>query len=186
MMITEGLAEIKVIKSRIATKQQFVLDYVCRPENLKDPLEKDGGSYKQIEETRQSIADLEKRIVAIRRGIDEANKSRELTLNGVTMSIADWITWAREVAPNRRQFLTRLRQTVTTSRDQTTRGQSRTARGLMTQMTDQREQKPTEYVVSLDESALAKEIEMLEDTIGSLDGQLSLINATTTIEIKDG
>jgi hypothetical protein len=42
--------------------------------------------------------------------------------------------------------------------------------------------KPTDYIVNIDEARLAKEIEDLEETLGTLDGQLSLKNATVMIE----
>ena len=44
-------------------------------------------------------------------------------------------------------------------------------------------QKPTDIIVNVNEQELAKQIEVLEEMLGVLDGQLSLKNATMTIDI---
>lgn len=42
--------------------------------------------------------------------------------------------------------------------------------------------KPTDIVVNVDEQQLAKDIERLEETLGTLDGVLSLKNATVMLD----
>lgn len=178
LTITEALAEIKTINKRIEKKREFVLHYLYRQEGLKDPLEKDGGSVDVIARERQGIADLEARIVTLRRGIQRANDTTMVTINGMSNTIGDWLTWRRDVAPNMQGFMSMIRQRLAMMRDQAKRGGS----AVIQQNVVSPDTKPTDYIVNVDEADLAKEIEALEDTLGQLDGQLSLKNATIMIE----
>lgn len=173
--ITEALAEIKTLQKRIEKKREFVGQYLARQDGIKDPLEKDGGSFQAIARERQAIGDLETRIVLLRRGIQTANEATPVTINGVTRSVADWLVWRRDVAPGHQQFLGRLRQQLNVVRDQARKqGVGLLAAGTLAE-------KPTDIVVNINEQDLAAEIERLEDTLGQLDGQLSLKNATVPI-----
>lgn len=82
--ITEALAEIKTIGKRIEKKREFIGGFLARQDGVRDPLEKDGGSAKAIAGERQSVNDLEDRIVALRRGIQRANDETSVTINGIT------------------------------------------------------------------------------------------------------
>lgn len=179
MTITEALAEIKTISKRIEKKREFVLGYLFRQEGLKDPLEKDGGSVEAIRREAQAVTDLEARIVTLRRGIARANEATSVTVNGRTHSIADWLTWRRDVAPGVQQFQGQVRSRLNLLREQAKRGGSAVIGAVASVSTDA---KPTDYVVNIDEGGLAKDIERIEETLGILDGQLSLKNATIMIE----
>jgi len=174
--ITEALAEIKTIGKRIEAKRDHILSYLARQEGVKDPLEKDGGSAEMIRRERQSISDLEDRIVYLRRGILRANSTIEITINGSTRSIADWLTWRRDVQPGQQVLLTRLRAGLAQVRDQAKR------QGVQTVAKDADAKVPQDLVVNIDEAELARQIETMEDTMGQLDGQLSLKNATVQID----
>lgn len=176
-MITEALAEIKTIAKRITTKREFIGGYLARQEGVKDPLEKDGGSIAVIRQERQAIHDLESRIVALRRGIQHANETTVVTINGASRSIADWLTWRRDVVPSHRTFLLSVRDSLGRLRDKAKREGITVIPGGTPG-----EAQPTDFVVNIDERALAQEIEQLEDTLGQLDGQLSLVNATVPIQ----
>lgn len=167
MTITEALAEIKTILKRIQSKKEFIGQYLIRLENVKDPLEKDGGSFKNIEQELQAISDLEDRIVELRRNIQSANEANTITLEGVTKSISDWLTWRREVASAHESFLLKVRRTL----DDTRVAQRRNF-GL---------EKPQEIVVNVDEKKLSADIEKVQNILGQLDGQLSLKNATIVL-----
>jgi hypothetical protein len=174
--ITEALAELKTIDKRIAKKREFVLTYLLRQEMFKDPLEKDGGSVSAIKRETQSIHDLEERKIVIRRAIQQANERNTVTVNKQARSIADWLVWRREVAPVYQQFLANLRSKIEQARVEAARrgaGVSGSAEAA----------KPTDVIVNVNEQELAREIEALEDILGTLDGQLSLKNATLLIEV---
>lgn len=177
MTITEGLAEIKTIGKRLEKKRQFVSSYLFRQEMVKDPLEKEGGSVTAIKRERQGIADLESRIVGIRRAIQKANTETTITVGTMAMSIADWLVWRREVAPGYRQFLADLRARISQVRAE---GQKK---GIGMVTAGESAQKPDDVVVNVSEQELASEIEGVEEILGALDGQLSLKNATVTIDV---
>ncbi len=177
--ITEALAEIKTTGKRIEKKREYVRGFLFRQDGVKDPLEKTvtGGSPAAIKAERQGIADLEENLLKMRRGIQRANEETMVTVLGIERSIADWLVWRRDVAPNQQAMLSLIRQTVNQARN-TARTQ-----GVNVLAPGQTGDKPQDYVINIDEAALAKEIEDLETTLGTLDGQLSLKNATVTFEI---
>src|SRR3990167_9133141 len=179
MTITEALAEIKTTGKRIAKKREAVACYIARQDNLKDPLANDGGSVEFIKRERQAIGDLENRIVELRAKIAAANARTGVTVEGETRSVADWLTYRREVAPGQQQFLNNLRGGLDGLRKQVA------AKGLglvnATATVNTAEVKPTDVWVNISEKGLAEEIEHLETVLGGLDGQLSITNATTTI-----
>lgn len=179
LTITEALAEIKTIGKRVEKKREYIRGFLFRQEGLKDPLEKDGGSIEVIRREMQSVEDLCKRIVTLRRGIARANDTTQVTVNEMTMSISDWLTWRRDVAPFHQQFLAQLRSQLGSLRTQATRGGHQVIGAVASVSSDA---KPTDYVVNIDEAQLAKSIEGMEEALGALDGQLSLKNATVMIE----
>lgn len=174
--ITEALAELKTIDKRIEKKRAFINQYAFRQEGLKDPLEKEGGSPKLITQEKQSIGDLLTRKIAIRRAIQNVNAETQVNILGATRSIADWLVWRRDVAPTERAFHGELRARLEAERNQARRNGA-------TVVQNGEAQKPSDVVVNFSEQELAKEIEALEETLGVLDGQLSLKNATLFIEV---
>lgn len=175
--ITEGLAEIKTIDKRIGKKQEFILSHLYRQEALKDPLEKQGGSIKAIEQEFQSIKDLEERKLTIRRAIQKANEETEVSINGETRTIADWLVWRREVSPNKQNFITQLINTINQVRN------TATQKGFGLVFEDGKAQNPQDFIVHFNEKQASEDAEKHEETLGTLDGQLSLKNATVMIEI---
>jgi hypothetical protein len=156
-------------------KRESVGQFLARQEGIKDPLEKEGGSEAFIKAERQSLTDLGFRVVALRRGIQLANEKTDITICGVTRTIADWLIWKRDVAAGEGQFLSRLRQSLNQVREQARKnGASMLAPGAIAE-------KPTDFVVNINEQELAKEIEQHEEILGALYGQHSLKNATTKI-----
>jgi hypothetical protein len=173
--ITEALAELKTIDKRIAKKREFVLAYLLRQEMFKDPLERDGGSVSAIKRETQAIRDLEERKIVIRRAIQRANEHNSVTVGKQSRSIADWLVWRREVAPVQQQFLASIRGKIEQARQEATRKGG----GLSTSAESA---KPNDVIVNINEQDLARDIEQLEEVLGALDGQLSLKNATLTID----
>lgn len=176
--ITEGLAEIKTINKRIEKKRQYIGQYVGRLEGVKDPLEKQGGSVAIIAQERQAMSDLEARIITIRRGIQQANDTTNITVESVTRTISEWLTWRRDVAPSRRVWLSSLRDGMKNLRENA----KRQGNAVVSATAVTAEQAPTDLVINIDEHELGQEIEQLENILGQLDGQLSLKNATVMID----
>jgi hypothetical protein len=173
--ITEALAEIKTISKRLEKKREFVLANLGRMDGIRDPFEAQGGAVAMVRAERQAIGDLEARVVAIRHAIARANSSETLVINGVSRSIADWLAWRREVAPGQQAFLGRIRQQLGAFRSQARQHNFTVlAPGQSGQMND--------ITLHVDELGLAKEIDQIEDTLGQLDGLLSLKNATVIVD----
>jgi hypothetical protein len=173
--ITEALADIKTTAKRIESKRAFVLSYVGRPDGIRDPLDKDGGSVESIRREEQAIGDLEARIVSLRRGIQRANDATVVEVAGVQHSISDWLVWRRDVAPKRTEFLAKLRQTLASIR------QNARQQGFNVIKPGETAEKQQDVVINVDEGALARDIEAMEKIKGDLDGVLSLKNATVQI-----
>lgn len=169
--ITEALAEIKTIVKRLEKKRAFVLAHVTRDDKLKDPLENAGGSATILKQERQSIDDLEARVVRLRNAINVSNQSTTLTVANDTRPVAEWLTWRREIMPTYRKFLVSLNNGIQNDRRDASYGRL--------------EADQPDMVVNIDERALGEEAEKLEEILGSLDGQLSLLNATTSIEVGE-
>ena len=175
LTITEALAEIKTASARIDKKREAVMRYFSRDSRLRDPLEVDGGSKEFVRRERQSIADLEERIVRIRSAIQEVNLHTPLTIGHRTNTVSQWLNWRREVSARHKGFLNQMAQALTAVRQNALR------QGM--QVTDKENYAPGDVLVMVNEQELAREIEELENVLGSLDGKLSLLNATTLIEV---
>ena len=175
LTITEALAEIKTVEKRIQKKREAILPFVFRQEMLRDPHEKDGGSAVVVQQELQAVGDLQERVIAIRRAIQEANSTTDITVGGETRSISDWLVWRREVAPQRQQLYVDIRNAINNMRAQAQQ------KGLQVVASESGNQ--SDIVVNVNEKKLAAQIEALEEVLGTLDGQLSLKNATVTIEL---
>lgn len=175
--ITEALADLKTLRARIDKKRESLGPYLARAEAIRDPLEKQGGSAKHIEQEIQAVADLERNFVQLRMRIAAANEATPITVAGVSKSIAEWIIWRREIAPHHKAWLMGMRQGIQQLRAKTQqRGGNMIASSVIS--TDA---KPDDIIVNIDERELDAQIERMEEVLGTLDGQLSLKNATTEI-----
>lgn len=176
--ITEALAELKTVAKRIEKKREFVVVSLARPEGARDPMEKEGGGEKRVAEERQAIGDLQERTIRIRRAIQQANEQNQISVEGETRSIADWLVWRREVAPERKKLLEAIRSGINYARSEARKRDSKMVGPGESASSFQ------DIVVNVSESDLAKEIEHMEAVLGTLDGQLSLKNATITIDVE--
>jgi hypothetical protein len=168
MTITEALAELKTIAKRLEKKREFVYSHLVYHASMKDPLTKDGGAATVLERERQGVADLEVRVVAIRTAIQRANLATMITVEGETKTIAEWLAWRKDVMPERKRFIGTMFNTIQQRRKEFTQKAAAT---------------PEDIVVNVDERALADAGEQLETIVATLDGQLSLKNATTTVTV---
>lgn len=173
LTIVEALQEVKTLQARIAKKREAIIRYFARDARLKDPLE--GGTQVWVQKERQGIGDLEERIVQIRTLIQQANQIHSLTVNGVTRTVAAWLNWRRDVSEGAKQFLNLMAAQVTAHRNNATR------QGQV--VTDKESGAPNEILIAVKEQELASQVEHMETVLGSLDGKLSLVNATMYIEL---
>lgn len=179
--ITEALAELKVIDKRLEKKKQFVLENLARPEAIKDPMDKDGITQAEaVKRERQAITDLEERKIAIRREIANTNAATNITVSGMVRTIADWLIWRREVAGHRSNFLDRMNNQLQGVRQQALTQGSRLFQA--DKVGD--DVKQTDVLVNISELELASEMEEHDAILETLDGQLSLKNATTKISVE--
>lgn len=176
LTITEALAELKVLDKRITKKREFVASFLARQDMLKDPHEKDGGSAEVLKRELQGVADLETRIVAIRHAINDANLSTPIVVAGVSRPVGDWIIWKREVAPRRQAFLTEIANRLETLR------KTAAQKNVGVVQAGSPTAAPSDIIVNINEKDLAREREDLDAALETLDGQLSLKNATTFID----
>jgi hypothetical protein len=178
MKITEAMSEIKLFVKKISSQREFILRNLTREEWRKDPFEKDRTTQEeQVKAAIQSIGDLERNIVAYRYAITKANIKERISLEGMDMTVAEWLIWRREVLPLRRQLLYNLvNQMASIGKDQTASKRSYSGK-------DTEKSELMNYIVNISDKWLKEETEKLEAIEQRLDGQLSMINANVGVEI---
>ncbi len=180
--ITEALQEIKTINKRLEKKRASLGNYLARDVRTRDPLSKDGGSEKFVAQERQAIADLEQRIIAIRTDIQRSNLNKTLTLGGQTRSVAEWLTWRREIANGQVTFLKGMYNGILGIKNEIQKKGGKVVAGNAVAINESFDPTgPADCVINVDEKQLLVDQETLEQTLGDLDGKLSLFNATTLI-----
>ena len=173
MLIAEALSEIKLIEKKIQSKHEAVMRYLVRDESYRDPLTREGGSSEYVKRELQATDDLEKRRVALRTGINRTNLEAVIEIDSERLTVAEWLSWRREVATARALRLKGIAQTVIQARSQAMQRRVTSA----TQIIDTK----MEIAISVDESWLTKEIQHLDTVVQDLDGKLSLFNATVQV-----
>jgi hypothetical protein len=173
--ITEALAEIKLIDHKMDKKHRFVLNHLVRSVKRVDPLEDKGGSVKVVKQEMQAIDDLGERLVSIRRAISRANQENNIEVNGLIRTIADWLTWRRDVYPRESAHYNNLAKKIVNERQ--------AFGGLGQKYQAAQEITGEDMLVHLDEKDLIDNIESLEETNDRLDGLLSLKNAQIMVEV---
>jgi len=184
LTITEALQEIKTISKRLVKKRESLSMYLARDMRVRDPLEKDGGSAKFLAEERQSMHDLEERVITLRTAIQLSNLTAPIVVGGQSRSVAEWLTWRREISPNQVAFARTLVQGIVSIRQKAQEKGGRAISANVAQVVENYDPNgPLQVVVNLDEVEVLREQERLETILGDLDGKLSLFNATTVIEV---
>lgn len=176
--ITEALADIKTTQARIEKKRGAVKQYLARDSRMMDPMEAEGGSKIFVQRERQSIRDLEAKIVKTRTAIQSKNLITFIQIEGQERSVSDWLNWRREVSEGASRFLQEL-----TNQLMTTRARALQQGMNMREQDDGKPSKQGDLIVSLSEADLAREVDEMQNVLGQLDGKLSLVNATTFVEV---
>lgn len=177
LTITEALAEMKTIHKRVEKKKEFIVANLVRQDKLKDPLEKDGGSEVVIGREIQAIGDLWQRLVTLRAAVNRANLNNSITIDGATRTVADWLTWKREISAHAKTLWDTMINQINSVKQQAAQ------KGLRVTTSGTLAETPDDVIVALNLSKIAAEREGLENILGTLDGQLSLKNATITLEV---
>lgn len=178
MTVTEALAEIKTLQNRREKKRQFKLQYLTRQDFQVDPLAKVGGAQTHLNEIQQSINDLEARQIKLRRAISVVNLANSLTIEGETRLVQDWLTWKRDISHEQRNFLNQQTSEIHRRREEAQR------KGK--QLTQEENNEPRgDVLVHIDVKKLAEDQDRLEKVLGTLDGRLSVFNATTQVTVDD-
>jgi hypothetical protein len=176
MTITEALAETKTIKARIDKKHESIYPYLTRDGQVVDPHAADGGSAEFIRRERQAVADLMVRLIAIRTKIQASNLITMITIEGVTRSVSEWLTWRKEIAGVHGSFIRAMFNRVNHERQR-----AQTAGRTMVKADENPSTK--NIITNVNDAEITRELETHEKILGTLDGKLSLVNATTTIEV---
>ncbi len=175
LSILEALAEIKLIQNKINKKRAFISENLVRPASRVDPLVDDKGnsSPRMVAESLQAIHDLEENVVAIRQAINTANQKNVMAVGNTTRTVAEWLTWKRDVLPERRAFLEQLSKRI-----YVVRNQQAGAKMMGNQLVP-----GEDVIVHLVEADLAKDIEGIQEIADKLDGLLSLNDARILIQV---
>lgn len=177
MTITEALQELKTLDKRIDSTREFILKYGIRQGSTIDPLDDEGGAHVAIPQRMQSLRDLFARKVSIRSAINKKNADTLLTLGGKSMTLAEWIVWRRDVFQKEIEAFRALQRQVIEARRQCIE------KGMTLKDDGTQPNRVQEVSCFIPESKIQKEIETLQEIESTLDGKLSMINATTTVEV---
>ncbi len=163
--IQEVLADLKYRAKRAEKKGATVLSNLFRSANTIDKMAAEGGTPLFVEREAQAMRDIAYDIIKARVAIQRSNLETSVTCEGVTMTVAEWIVWKREVHPIMYSFLSQAQGIV--------RKQSSTPRKL----------DEPDVVYHMSEQDILRKLETLQAMYEKLDGLLSLNNATATVEL---
>jgi hypothetical protein len=177
MTVTELFAEIKLTREKVLKKNSSILKYAAVAGKLRDPLERQGGSEAFIKAETQAVRDLQARLVRMLTAMHKSNMKVQCTIEGETKSVYEWLVWRKEIFPALSGHYGNLLMGAQTIRANEQRSSA---------MANSKSQDGTapEVVVQVffDEKQTMAEAEKLTAIYQKLDGQLSLLNATTVVE----
>lgn len=180
MKIAEAMAEVKLAGKKIQTNFEFVMRNLGREEWRKDPFDKDGTTQaEEVKKAMQSTADLQTRIVALKNAINRVNQGLTLEVSGMRMTVAEWLIWRKEVLPIEKKMLQQLANQIANI------GRGDQAAQVRRQFQGQAAvETPSSWIVNVSDKWLVEQIQKLDTIEQTLDGQLSILCATTDIELS--
>jgi hypothetical protein len=179
MTITEALAEIKLIHSKLEKKRTRILENLIFIKNKADPLESEGGTLNFMHSEVQSIAALEENICAYRAAIMSANLLHTAEILGKTKSIYEWLVWKREVVDKMKIFYQTIYMKTKEKVDH-----AKLTPYVINKLDVNTPPELADVVPSLNYMEFSKKHEHICDILSKLDGILSLKNATIVIEVN--
>lgn len=175
MSITEALAEIKLIQNKLQKKQQWVLQNLTKARHTTDPFASTGGIQKAAQAELQAIADLEKRMLIIRKAIMQSNVLTEATVLDKTQTIYEWLVWKKEIAKQSALFS----QTIYTH---TKSALDKIAHTPQAAKVEDNKTILVELDANTDYMKASVDAAYIQEILDKLDGVLSFKNATTQVE----
>ncbi len=172
--ITEALSEVNLIKKKIEDADTSIRTILVRPSHVPDMYINHGGAPEMAKRTQQAVSDLRQRLVRIRSQISKANIENQITINGESKSIFDWLSWKREIYPG-------LEKSLKTQIEDLRSYQKRQADRPEVWKDQEGKTQLVQFCYNVDLKTLEDQYSSLVDIFGKLDGQLSLRNATITI-----
>jgi hypothetical protein len=94
------------------------------------------------------------------------------------MAVAEWLTWRREIAGAHKLHLQTISQTLARLRSEVQHKGGKVVGAAVAVNEAPGPNDPPNLIVNVDEKQLIQDIEKAEETLGTLDGKLSLFNAT--------
>ena len=176
MTITEALAELRLIDKKMEKARQIANANVSRMSHVEDPHKE--GSHVLVSRELQSIRDLGVRRVRIREAISQANLKIKIKIGKLDQSLSSWLTWKREVAIPEQNTIQGI-----ADRAQKAFAQAQSNPQLYRENKDD-EPQLAKLVLNVDIADLNAEALEIEETLGVLDGKMTLMNSTTVIKIK--
>jgi len=156
--IQEGLEDTETFLRELDERRKFILDHVVHEAYQQDPLEDRGGSKSAIREALEAIDRLSEMILVTRVAINKARANTDVTVSKTTKTVEEWLIWRKELSIGALSFVEYLAEKVRNAREW-----------------------GDDFLVNLDEEELAQMEKDLLETLGELDGKLSVIYATTDI-----
>lgn len=175
LTITEALSEINLIKKKMKASQDEITSMLIRAEHIKDPFEREGGSRAMIDRNMQRLSDLHSRLERIRGAILKANLTHEISIGENKKTIFDWLTWKLEVSSDFQRFVINAYTTVKNEIERVSKNP---------QVWQDEEGKKHLFKVesNIDLGDWLRKQTVLTEILETLDGKLSLKNATIVIE----
>ena len=97
-------------------------------------------------------------LIAIRSGIAQSSEGTpKFTIGTTTRTVADWLTWRREIAPTQQMRLNGMANTLRTLRNKAQQQGVKVA---------ENPEGFTDYIININERDLADQIEALKSTLG--------------------
>lgn len=173
MTVTEALAEVKLVLKKIEKKKQTVAQNLVRIEHDKDPF---GDTKLMVKSEIQSVQDLYKRLVSIRKAISKSNLETIVAIGNLTLSVTEWLTWKKEVyKPLNELYASTVSRSTELLKNASDRPQ-------LYKKEPQDEAQLVKVVSNVDVAQLTKYQEEILEVNEKLDGLLSLKNATVMLE----
>jgi len=177
--ISEAMAELKLIDKKVQKKIEFIKSNCVSYDHVADPYKPEGGRTQIIKQEEQAIKDLLERYESIREKIMEANLLNKVVISNITKSIYGWLIWRKEIKTKQTELYGmytevegKIKQLVTQPQLVKKEDKDGNVAGELMKATSN---------IKLDE--YRKELEKISDTFETLDGVLSLKNATIFIEV---
>jgi seryl-tRNA synthetase len=124
----------------------------------------------------QSIEDLRKKWVKIRSAIAKANTDNTITIGSTTKSINEWLNWKREVAQEESKFAVSVHVRIKNAMDES-------VQKPQVVKDDSGQVKICKLLANLEYPEFLKKSQEVDEILETLDGKLSLKNATIMVEI---